>query len=92
LRQQLNHPIVKGVAMGALAIVVEVGINVIRHMLTNRASAHLATLKSGEVTSATSRRTGVRTVVHARRRFWQKSDNRGNVRSEEQITWQRTDH
>ncbi|MBM4413978.1 MAG: hypothetical protein FJ040_11120 [Chloroflexi bacterium] len=93
VRQHLNHPIVKGVAMGALAIVVEVGINVIRHMLTNRASAHLATLKSSDIPSdTTSRRTGTRTVVQARRRFWQKSDNRGNIRSEEQITWQRSDH
>jgi len=88
VRQQLSHPIVKGVAMGAMAIAVEVAIKVLRHALTNRGAQHISTLRSP---GATPPAPTTRTVIHARRRFWQKSDAHGNVRSEEQITWQRTD-
>jgi predicted amidophosphoribosyltransferase len=88
VRQQLSHPIVKGVAMGAMAIAVEVAIKVLRHALTNRGAQHISTLRSS---GATPPAPTTRTVIHARRRFWQKSDAHGNVRSEEQITWQRTD-
>ena len=88
VRQQLSHPIVKGVAMGAMALVVEVGIKVIRHVLTNRTAQQITTVRSS---AGTPPARPVRTVVHARRRFWQKSDAHGNIRSEEEITWQRTD-
>lgn len=88
VRQQLHHPIVKGVAMGAMAIAVEVGIKVLRHMLTNRTADQITTMRT---TRATPPASPARTVIHARRRFWQKSDAHGNIRSEEQITWQRTD-
>lgn len=88
VRQQLSHPIVKGVAMGAMALAVEVGIKVIRHVLTNRTAQQITTVRSSAGTPPTR---PVRTVVHARRRFWQKSDAHGNIRSEEEITWQRTD-
>ena len=89
VRQQLSHPIVKGVAMGAMALAVEVGIKVLRHMLTNRTAQQITTLRSSTDTPPVST---TRTVIHARRRFWQKSDAHGNIKSEEQITWQRTDH
>ena len=88
VRQQLSNPIVKGVAMGAMALVVEVGIKVIRHVLTNRTAQQITTVRSS---AGTPPARPVRTVVHARRRFWQKSDAHGNIRSEEEITWQRTD-
>lgn len=88
IRQQLRHPLVRGVVMSAVALAVEIGIKLVRHMLTNRASQQLTTLRSQEPLSSTSTK---HTVIHARRRFWQKSDGHGNVRSEEQITWQRTD-
>lgn len=88
VRQQLSHPIVKGVAMGAMALVVEVGIKVIRHVLTNRTAQQITTARPS---AGTPPARPVRTVVHARRRFWQKSDAHGNIRSEEEITWQRTD-
>lgn len=88
VRQQLSHPIVKGVAMGAMALAVEVGINVIRHVLTNRTAQQITTTRSSGVTPPAH---AARTVIHARRRFWQKSDARGNIRSEEEITWQRTE-
>lgn len=88
VRQQLSHPIVKGVAMGAMALAVEVGIKVIRHMLTNRTAQQITSIRTSGATPPTQ---PTRTVIHARRRFWQKSDGHGNVRSEEQVTWQRTD-
>ena len=88
VRQQLSHPIVKGVAMGAMALVVEVGIKVIRHVLTNRTAQQITSVRPSAGTPPVR---PVRTVVHARRRFWQKSDAHGNIRSEEEITWQRTD-
>jgi hypothetical protein len=88
MRQQLSHPIVKGVAMGAMALAVEVGSKVLRHMLTNRTADQITAMR---VTGATPPAPPARTVIHARRRFWQKSDAHGNIRSEEQITWQRTD-
>lgn len=88
VRQQLRHPVVKGVAMGAMALAVELGISVLRHVLTQRTGQHIAAIRQTPRDSAND--VG-RTVIHARRRFWQKSDGRGNIRSEEQITWQRTD-
>jgi hypothetical protein len=84
----LHHPIVKGVAMGAMALAVEVGIKVLRHMLTTRTADQITAMRA---TGATPPTPHSRTVIHARRRFWQKSDAHGNIRSEEQITWQRTD-
>lgn len=88
IKQQLHHPVVKGVAMGAMALVVEVGINVLRHMVTNRISQPRTSI---DTSHGVPSKPPARTVIHARRRFWQKSDGHGNIRSEEQITWQRTD-
>lgn len=85
IRQQLAHPLVRSVAMGALMMIVQVAIRSLQHNLTNSASQALT--KSGTQPQSDTKQTTVR----ARRTFWQKTSRDGTIRSDEHITWQRTD-
>jgi len=85
IRQQLAHPLVRSVAMGALMMIVQVVIRSLQHNLTNSASQALT--KSGAQPQSVTKQTTVR----ARRTFWQKTSRDGSIRSDEHITWQRTD-
>ncbi len=85
IRQQLAHPVVRSVAMGALMMIVQIVIRSLQHNLTNTATQAL--------TKSTPHPQGdaKQTTVRARRTFWQKTSRDGTIRSDEQITWQRTD-
>jgi hypothetical protein len=71
--------------MGALVMVAQVLIRVVQQNLAQSAS-HALTKK----TSSTSN-PGAQTTVTARRTFWQKTHRNGTIRSEEQVSWQRTE-
>ncbi|NBU63374.1 MAG: hypothetical protein EBS29_02545 [Chloroflexia bacterium] len=95
VRQQLRHPLVRGAAMGAMAVVVEVAVVLIRRalshqvaqQLTTRSDASLPTARQSPDAPTTSRRT----TVTARRRTWFWRDKNGNTRSDEQLEWRRVD-
>lgn len=92
LRQHLHHPVVRGVAVGAIALVVEMSVALIRRLLVQRLSAGdvpSITLPSRSVRTSTTQTNPTHTVVKARRRFWQKVDKQGNVHIDEQIEWRR---
>ena len=85
LRQQLAHPLVRSVAMGALVMVAQVIIKVVQQSLSQSAS-HALTKNTSSPTAPASQ-----TTVTARRTFWQKTNRNGTIRSEEQVSWQRTE-
>ena len=85
LRQQLAHPVVRSVAMGALVMVAQVLIRVVQQNLAQSAS-HALTKKTSSTNTP-----GSQTTVTARRTFWQKTNRNGTIRSEEQVSWQRTE-
>lgn len=92
VRQQLRHPLVRGAAMGAMAVVIEVAVVLIRRALSRQIDTQLiargdAPLSPARQSPATPRRT---TVV-ARRRTWFWQDKNGNTRSDEQLEWRRVD-
>jgi hypothetical protein len=85
IRQQLAHPIVRSVAMGALMMIVQVVIRTVQHNLSTTASRALTKSPTN------SRSDAKQTTVQARRTFWQKTSRDGTIRSDEHITWKRTD-
>lgn len=95
VRQQLRHPLVRGAAMGAMAVAIEVAVVLIRRALSRQVSHQLiaprdtalpVTRKSAEAISSPRR-----TIVTARRRTWLWHDKNGNTRSDEQLEWRRVD-
>lgn len=92
IRQHLHHPVVRGVAVGAIALVVEMSVAVIRRLLVQRLSAGdlpSSVLPTRPTKPAPTRTSPTQTVVRARRRLWQKVDKQGNVHLDEQIEWRR---
>jgi len=92
LRQHLHHPVVRGVAVGAIALVVEMSVALIRRLIVQRLSAgDVPSIVSSNRarTAPPSQTTPTQTVVRARRRFWQKVDKHGNVHIDEHIEWRR---
>ena len=95
VRQQLRHPLVRGAAMGAMAVAVEVAVVLIRralarqveHQLVSRSDAPLASSRQSPAAPTPPRRT----TVTARRRTWFWRDKNGNTRSDEQLEWRRVD-
>ncbi len=71
--------------MGALMMIVQVVVRSLQHNLTNKATQALT--KSTPHSHSDTKQTTVR----ARRTFWQKTGRDGTIRSDEQITWKRTD-
>ena len=94
VRQQLHHPLVRGVAVGATAVAVELAVALVRRILTEhiRGQSGLQLPVQRSTSSAPSATAPRHTVVTARRRFWQKTDRRGNVQVDEHITWTRSEH
>ncbi len=94
LRQHLHHPVVRGVAVGAIALVVEMSVSLIRRLLVQRISAGMLPPTNTMPTASTTTphtRNPTHTVVRARRRLWQKVDKQGNVQIDEQVEWRRTE-
>ena len=95
VRQQLRHPLVRGAAMGAMAVVVEVAVVLIRRALSRQVEQQL--LPRGDASLSSTRHTpdapttSRRTTVTARRRTWFWRDKNGNTRSDEQLEWRRVD-
>lgn len=95
VRQQMHHPLVRGAAMGAMAVVIEVAVVLIRRALSRqveqqlitRGDAALPATRQPSAPAATPRRT----TVTARRRTWLWQDKKGNTRSDEQLEWHRVD-
>lgn len=87
IKQQLAHPLVRTVATGALVMVAQVVVRVLQHALTNRASDALT--RTGPPRGSAV--TGTQSRIKARRTFWQKTSRDGTIRSDETITWERTD-
>jgi len=95
VRQQMHHPLVRGAAMGAMAVVIEVVVVLIRRALSRqveqqlipRGDAALPATRQPSAPAATPRRT----TVTARRRTWFWQDKKGNTRSDEQLEWYRVD-
>ncbi|MFM2310547.1 MAG: hypothetical protein RLY87_2669 [Chloroflexota bacterium] len=85
LRQHLTHPVVRSVAMGALVMVAQVVIRVVQQNLAQSATRALTKSQSA------SQPASAQTTVTARRTFWQKTDKHGTIRSEERVSWQRTE-
>ena len=89
VRQQMHHPLVRGAAMGAMAVVIEVVVVLIRRALSRqveqqlipRGDAALPATRQPSAPAATPRRT----TVTARRRTWLWQDKKGNTRSDEQL-------
>ena len=95
VRQQLRHPLVRGAAMGAMAVVIEVAVVLIRRALSRQVETQL--ISRGDAALSTNRQspsvpaTPRRTTVTARRRTWLWHDKNGNSRSDEQLEWRRVD-
>ncbi len=95
VRQQLKNPLVRGAAMGAMALVIEVAVVLIRRALSRQIDTQL--ISRGDVSLPTHRQSNPtptparRTTVVARRRTWLWQDKKGNSRSDEQLEWRRVD-
>lgn len=87
VKQQLAHPLVRTVATGALVMVAQVVLKVVQQSLTQRATTALTRGDAAQPTGPTNR-----TRVKARRTFWQKTTRDGTIRSDETVTWERSDH
>ena len=95
VRQQLRHPLVRGAAMGAMAVAVEVAVVLIRRALSRQVENQLVSRGDAPL-SATRQSPDAplpprRTTVIARRRTWFWRDKNGNTRSDEQLEWRRVD-
>lgn len=88
VKQQLAHPLVRTVATGALVMLAQVVVKVLQQSLADRASTAL-TRPRGAAPRATA---GNQTRVKARRTFWQKTFRDGTIRSDETVTWERSEH
>lgn len=89
LRQKMQHPLVRGVAMGMAAVAVEVVVHVIQRALSRTVAQRII---PGESSSALQRSgTPQRTTITSRRRAWIWRDSNGNTRAEERSEWQRID-
>ncbi len=89
LRQKMQHPLVRGVAMGMAAVAVEVVVHVIQRALSRSVAQRIGT---GDTPTALQRsRTTQRTTIRSRRRAWIWRDTKGNTRAEELSEWQRID-
>ena len=95
VRQQMHHPLVRGAAMGAMAVVIEVAVVLIRRALSRQVEQQLVSRGDAPL-SATRQSPDApppprRTTVTARRRTWFWRDKKGNTRSDEQMEWRRVD-
>lgn len=95
VRQQLQHPLVRGAAMGAMAVAIEVAVVLIRRALARQGETQLMSQKDAGLPAPRQPTANVppprQTTVTARRRTWLWHDKNGNTRSDEQLEWRRVD-